>query len=29
VLLDGQPRERPGGPIAEALRDEFGVQQDD
>ena len=29
VFLDGRPRERPGGPIAEALRDEFGVQQDD
>ena len=25
VFLDGEPRERPGGPIAEALRDEFGV----
>jgi uncharacterized protein (DUF427 family) len=29
VFLDGRPRERPGGPIAEALRDEFGVQRDD
>ena len=25
VLVDGRRRERPGGPIAEALRDEFGV----
>ena len=29
VILDGRPRERPGGPIAEALRDEFGVERDD
>jgi uncharacterized protein (DUF427 family) len=25
VILDGERRERPGGPFAEALRDEFGV----
>ena len=25
VFLDGERRERPGGPISEALRDEFGV----
>jgi uncharacterized protein (DUF427 family) len=25
VFLDGERRERPGGPVAEALRDEFGV----
>jgi uncharacterized protein (DUF427 family) len=26
VFLDGEPRDRPGGPFAEALRDEFGVE---
>jgi hypothetical protein len=25
VFLDGERRERPGGAISEALRDEFGV----
>jgi uncharacterized protein (DUF427 family) len=25
VFLDGEPRERPGGPFAQVLRDEFGV----
>jgi uncharacterized protein (DUF427 family) len=26
VFLDGEPRDRPGGPFAEALCDEFGVE---
>ena len=27
VYLDGERRDRPGGPISAALRDEFGVSQ--
>jgi len=27
VFLDGQRRERPGGAISDALRDEFGVAE--